>query len=62
MKILSYLCLILAIVFIILAILGRFFFEARIIIHFSYFLKGAQIALLAAIAFALYHLIKIKAA
>jgi len=61
MKFLSYLCLLLAFVCIVLAFLSRFLFDTRLIVHFSYFITGTQLALLAAIVFALYHLIKIKA-
>ncbi|MGB8951582.1 MAG: hypothetical protein WCC06_02805 [Candidatus Aminicenantales bacterium] len=60
MKMLSYLALILSGICLVLAVLSNKFFDHRIIIHWANYREGVSIFLLAAILFALYHLIGLK--
>ncbi|MBN1272413.1 MAG: hypothetical protein JXB26_09085 [Candidatus Aminicenantes bacterium] len=60
MKTLSYIFTAGAAISAILAFLARFAFGGKVIILFRYYIQGVEICLLAAIIFALYHLIGAK--
>ena len=60
MKSLSYIALIVAAVSFILALVARYFFDGKLILHFFYYITGTGLSLLASIALALQYLISIK--
>ncbi|MFQ6070909.1 MAG: hypothetical protein ACE5LC_10355 [Candidatus Aminicenantales bacterium] len=60
MRLLSVIALIASGVSFVLAFIARYLPGERIIFHFSYYLSGTGLLLLASIAFALQHLIKKK--
>lgn len=61
MKTLSYAALAAAAACVILGLIARYAFGGRVVVFFTYYIKGVEVFLLASILFALYHLIGLKA-
>ncbi|MFC2169918.1 hypothetical protein ACFLRM_05070 [Acidobacteriota bacterium] len=60
MKMVSYVCLTLAAFFLVVSVFARYVLGGKIIFNFFYYVNGAELMLLAAIVFALYHLIELQ--